>query len=131
MKSLKYILHSSLMLLAVSCMQEVLPEPESGSEEVAGDKVTITFGVDFASREYDGWGEGELATKAFGEMTNAKRNGLKLRIYVFDHYGMFTEYADAEIVDPQPTTIAPNDCPQRFAGDRQRRDRILRGTLQV
>ena len=108
MKSLKYILLSGLMLLAASCVKDNLWETNL-PDDVSGDKVKLTFSVDFAAREYDGWGD-DAATKAFGEMTTSKRNGLKLRVYVFDQYGLFTEYADAEVVDPQPSTIPPNNA---------------------
>ena len=109
MKSLKYILLSGLMLLAASCVKENLRDT-SLLDDVSGDKVKLTFSVDYAAREYDGWGDDATATKAFSEMDATKRNRLKIRVYVFDQYGLFTEYADAEIVDPQPATIPPDDA---------------------
>ncbi len=97
------------MLLAASCVEEIVPDTGQSNEPVDGEKVMVTFSVDFAAREYDSWGDG-AATKAFGEMTKSKRDGLKIRVYVFDQYGLFTEYADAVVSSPQPSTIPPDDA---------------------
>ena len=110
MKRLIYILLSGLMLLVTSCMKDIFQEIDNGSRDLNGEKVEVTFSVDFAGREYDGWGNDGTATKSFGEMNNTKRNRLKLRVYVFDEYGLFTEYADAEITNPQPETIPPDNA---------------------
>jgi len=107
-KSLRYILLSALALITVACQQELVPI-EREEQECGGDKVTVNFSVACNFKEYDSWGENSVDTKSFGEMTTAKRNGLKLRVYVFDQYGFFLEKADAQIPSPQPTTIDPNN----------------------
>ncbi len=108
MKSLKYILLSCLVLLAASCVKENIRSIDRDNE-LSGDKVRVSFGVGFASRESDNWGDGEKSTKAFDEMDKTKRDRLIMRVYVFDQYGLFTEFADAEVLSPQPSTIPPDD----------------------
>ena len=97
MKSLKYILLSCLVLLAASCVKENIRSIDRDNE-LSGDKVRVSFGVGFASRESDNWGDGEKSTKAFDEMDKTKRDRLIMRVYVFDQYGLFTEFADAEVL---------------------------------
>jgi len=97
MKSFRNIFLPALILLATSCMPEALPGP--AVDEGDGGKVTVNFSVGAVLKEQEGWGDG-AGTKAFDEMTDAKRDGLKLRVYVFDQYGLFLEYADATTPDP-------------------------------
>ena len=107
-KILNYIFLSVLAILSMACVQELeLTEPEQYGAD--GEKVKVTFTVAGNFKERDGWGENPVGTKTFDEMSTAKRNGLKLCIYVFDQYGFFLEKDVATISDPQPTTISQGD----------------------
>ncbi len=109
-KNLRYIFLPLLALLAAACVQELEPfEPEHTTAN--GDKVKVTFSVAGSFKEYDSWGDNQVDTKSFGEMTESKRDGLKLCVYVFDQYGFFLERAMATVTDPQPDNIEPNNTP--------------------
>lgn len=109
-KNLRYIFLPLLALLAAACVQELEPfDPEQTS--ATGDKVKVTFSVAGSFKEYDSWGDNQVDTKSFGEMTESKRDGLKLCVYVFDQYGFFLERAMATVTDPQPGNIEPNNMP--------------------
>lgn len=109
-KSLRYIFLPFLALLSTACLQELEPvEPEQPDGN--GEKVKVTFSVAGNFKEYDGWGTNEVDTKSFSEMDKTKRDGLQLCVYVFDQYGFFLERAMAEVADPQPETIDPDETP--------------------
>ena len=95
--------------MVASCQEELSPVEQISPEAGDGHKVKVTFSVAGNFKEYDSWGEEQVATKSFGEMTDEKRDTLKLCVYVFDQYGFYLERDIAEVADPQPSTIDPNN----------------------
>jgi len=98
-------------LLMASCQEELSPVEQISPEAGDGHKVKVTFSVAGKFKEYDGWGQEQVDTKSFGEMTDSKRDGLKLCVYVFDQYGFYLERDMAVVANPQPSNIDPNNMP--------------------
>ena len=76
--------------LLVSCVDNLVldePAPSTGAD---GDKVTLSIGLGIPELEASG-----VYTKAFGEIDDARRLSLAVRLFVFDENGFFVEYADA------------------------------------
>lgn len=86
MKRLLYIF-LPIVLTLTSCVQELLPGDRKDGE---GEKITISFSLDTPLIGSDNdWSN--PYTKSFGEMTNAKRLGLIVRLYIFDENGFLVE----------------------------------------
>ena len=105
MKRIPNILLAILML--TSCTQELWPD---NTQEDNGEKVTLSFSIDAplvdASNDW-----GRIDTKSFGEMTDAKRLRLTLRLFVFDENGFLLEspYAQNKTNPASPNPDSPTN----------------------
>ena len=94
MKRLHYILFTILVLVA-SCVREEMPVDEK-PDYADGQKVRISFDLGIPTKVSDSWAEAEVETKSFGDLSDARRLSLKLRLYVFDESGFLVEARDAD-----------------------------------
>lgn len=89
MKKILSMLAAALPLL-VSCVDNLVLDEPALSTGADRDKVTLSIGLGIPELEASG-----VYTKAFGEIDDARRLSLAVRLFVFDENGFFVEYADA------------------------------------